>query len=137
MAGLFFAPVFEFVNTALSKGASVLIHCMAGAHRAGTTACAFVMHKHVGMTARDAIGCCKARRPVVDPGISVRLMQVLKQLQLEHQDTQPGTGSIWPASTTTESGHSTPAQQPVDLDLEGKALLLGGAAAEQMNDIPL
>lgn len=41
--GRFVAPLFEFIDGALAKGESVLVHCLAGAHRAGTTGCACLM----------------------------------------------------------------------------------------------
>ena len=39
----FFAPLFGFVDEELG-GAGVLIHCLAGAHRAGTAGTACLMH---------------------------------------------------------------------------------------------
>ena len=39
------AALFEFVDGALAKGESVLVHCLAGAHRAGTTGCMLLMYK--------------------------------------------------------------------------------------------
>lgn len=44
----------------------MLIHCLAGAHRAGTTGTAFVMYA-TGMRRDEAIRACKALRPAVDP----------------------------------------------------------------------
>ena len=43
-AQLLFAPAMEFIQTAAGHGGHVLIHCLAGAHRAGTTGVAFLMH---------------------------------------------------------------------------------------------
>ncbi|CAM9745728.1 unnamed protein product [Ectocarpus fasciculatus] len=40
----FVAPVLAFVEGALAAGGSVLVHCLAGAHRAGTTGCMLLMH---------------------------------------------------------------------------------------------
>lgn len=60
----FFLPVFKFIEQATSKGNNVLIHCLAGAHRAGSTSVAWLMYankwsvkeavKH-GQKCRDAI----------------------------------------------------------------------------------
>ena len=36
----FLKPVLEFINDVLNRGESVLVHCLAGAHRAGTTGAA-------------------------------------------------------------------------------------------------
>ena len=37
-------PLFKFVTESLEGGHSVMVHCLAGAHRAGTTGCACLMH---------------------------------------------------------------------------------------------
>ena len=37
-------PLFDFVDSKLGAGESVLIHCLAGAHRAGTAGTACLMH---------------------------------------------------------------------------------------------
>ena len=37
-------PMFAFIEQAVSQGQNVLVHCLAGAHRAGTTGCACLMH---------------------------------------------------------------------------------------------
>lgn len=39
----FLDTLFEFVDEALAQGGSVLVHCLAGAHRAGTTGCLLLM----------------------------------------------------------------------------------------------
>jgi len=62
----FFADVFRFTEDALAEGRNVLIHCLAGAHRAGTTGTAFVMYA-TGLRRDEAIRACKAVRPAVDP----------------------------------------------------------------------
>ena len=38
-----FAPVHGFIEDALESGGSVLVHCLAGAHRAGTTGVSYMM----------------------------------------------------------------------------------------------
>jgi protein tyrosine phosphatase len=40
----FTTPVLTFVGDAIANGNSVLVHCLAGAHRAGTTGCLVIMH---------------------------------------------------------------------------------------------
>lgn len=58
--------LFEFVDAALAAGGSVLVHCLAGAHRAGTTGCLLLMRQHrLGPSA--AIALAKQRRPAIDP----------------------------------------------------------------------
>eukprot|EP00931_Biecheleriopsis_adriatica_P064625 TRINITY_DN39376_c0_g1_i1.p1 TRINITY_DN39376_c0_g1~~TRINITY_DN39376_c0_g1_i1.p1 ORF type:complete len:354 (-),score=70.88 TRINITY_DN39376_c0_g1_i1:78-1115(-) len=62
----FFQPVFSWIDKAVAAGHSVLIHCLAGAHRAGTTGVAYVMHAS-GLDHKTAIVACKTCRPIVDP----------------------------------------------------------------------
>jgi hypothetical protein len=52
----FVNPLFDFIDAALAAGGSVLIHCLAGAHRAGTTGITCLMH----YTGLDPSGACAA-----------------------------------------------------------------------------
>mmetsp|Transcript_39972 Transcript_39972/g.110045 ORF Transcript_39972/g.110045 Transcript_39972/m.110045 type:complete len:102 (+) Transcript_39972:2-307(+) len=62
----FLRTLFEFVDDALVQGGSVLIHCLAGAHRAGTTGILLLMHEsRLGKT--EATKAAKAARPVINP----------------------------------------------------------------------
>ena len=56
----FVQQLFDFVEGALAAGSSVLIHCLAGAHRAGTTGCLLLMHK-TGLGADQASKYCKGK----------------------------------------------------------------------------
>ena len=62
----FFMPVFSWIDSQVAAGHSVLIHCLAGAHRAGTTGVAYTMHAS-NLDHKTAIGACKMCRPAVDP----------------------------------------------------------------------
>lgn len=62
----FLTPLWEFVDGALAKGESVLVHCLAGAHRAGTTGIMCLMH-YAGMSSLEAVPTAKRLRPVIDP----------------------------------------------------------------------
>lgn len=62
----FVAPCFEFIDRALAAGGSVLVHCLAGAHRAGTTGCLLLMYK-AQLGQHDAVRAAKKLRPVIDP----------------------------------------------------------------------
>ena len=42
----FLEPFFDFVDEAVDSGRSVLVHCVAGAHRAATAGCLLLMHYH-------------------------------------------------------------------------------------------
>ena len=39
----FFAPAHNFIDKALNQGKHVMVHCLAGAHRAGTTGVSYMM----------------------------------------------------------------------------------------------
>ena len=58
--------MLKFVEKALNKGENVLIHCLAGAHRAGTTSIINLMHFE-NLGADKAIKLAKSIRPVIDP----------------------------------------------------------------------
>ena len=62
----FVTPLFRFVDEALSAGNNVLVHCLAGAHRAGTTGCLLLMWKEA-LSAEDATALAQQRRPVINP----------------------------------------------------------------------
>jgi protein-tyrosine phosphatase len=62
----FLQPLWDFLDEALSKGVSVLVHCLAGAHRAGTTGCLILM-RYAAMSAEEAVDAARTLRPVIDP----------------------------------------------------------------------
>ena len=62
----FVDPMLAFVDGAISHGDSVLVHCLAGAHRAGTTGCALLIH-YRQLDHQTAIRTAKALRPIIDP----------------------------------------------------------------------
>mmetsp|Transcript_18024 Transcript_18024/g.30314 ORF Transcript_18024/g.30314 Transcript_18024/m.30314 type:complete len:214 (+) Transcript_18024:345-986(+) len=74
----FVAPLFRFIEEALTNGNGVLVHCLAGAHRAGTTGVACLMHL-TGQSADSATVLAKRCRPVINP-IGM-LPQFLERLQ--------------------------------------------------------
>lgn len=39
----FIKPAHDFIDRALEGGANVMVHCLAGAHRAGTTGVSYMM----------------------------------------------------------------------------------------------
>ena len=39
----FFEPVHSFIDKALASGHNAMVHCLAGAHRAGTTGTSYMM----------------------------------------------------------------------------------------------
>ena len=79
----FLSPLFDFVLDALKRDKSVMVHCLAGAHRAGTTGCILLMYK-AGLSAMAAIAAAKRLRPVIDPiGRFPELLQKVQVLQDE------------------------------------------------------
>jgi len=60
------APLLGFVAEAIEKGESVMVHCYAGAHRAGTAGILSVMHLQ-GLGVDEAIEAVQAKRKVVEP----------------------------------------------------------------------
>ena len=62
----FVQKLFTFVDAALASGGSVLVHCLAGAHRAGTTGCLLLMYK-ANFDADQATKTAKVLRPVINP----------------------------------------------------------------------
>ncbi len=62
----FVDPLFSFVDSAINNGKNVMVHCLAGAHRAGTTSCAVLIH-YEKMDVNTAIATAKSRRPIIDP----------------------------------------------------------------------
>lgn len=59
------APMLGFVLEALEEGCSVLIHCLAGAHRAGTAGVACLMQL-CRLDRNSATCAAKAARPAID-----------------------------------------------------------------------
>ena len=62
----FFAPAHDFIDQAMETGQNVMVHCLAGAHRAGTTGVSYMM-KAGRMSYTEALRVAKKQRPVVDP----------------------------------------------------------------------
>jgi hypothetical protein len=66
----YFQPLFDAIDQALARGDGVLIHCLAGAHRAATTAAAYLRHR-IALKPEDAQLFLRRRRPIVEllPGL--------------------------------------------------------------------
>ena len=56
----------KWIDSALTGGGSVLVHCLAGAHRAGTTGILCLMYKD-NLSAAAATATAKERRKIIDP----------------------------------------------------------------------
>ena len=62
----YFNVFFAFVEKVMKEGKNVLIHCLAGAHRAGTTGCAWLLYAN-NLSVEDAIKLGKAKRDAINP----------------------------------------------------------------------
>ncbi len=73
----FVSPLFAVIDETLARGQSVLLHCWAGAHRAGTTACLCLMHYH-GLDKAEAVANAQSIRSVIDPKVIPQLNEFLE-----------------------------------------------------------
>jgi len=64
--GKFVVPMLEFVRKHLKRGESVLLHCLVGAHRAGSTGIICLIY-FAGLDYRDAKREAIERRPIIYP----------------------------------------------------------------------
>jgi protein-tyrosine phosphatase len=86
-------PVFGFIEEAISNGQNILVHCLAGAHRAGTTGVACLIH-FAGLNVEEAIVIAKRCRPIIDPiGQLPEFLFRLKRLE-ESRETSSAPASI-------------------------------------------
>lgn len=76
----FFAPAMQFIFDAVAAGHNVLIHCFAGAHRAGSAGVAFLMHAEQ-LTAEEALAVAQKLRPIIDPKAYHGLWSLLLRLE--------------------------------------------------------
>merc|ERR1712156_968804 len=62
----FLSPVLKYIDTEIEAGRNVFVHCLAGAHRAGTTAIICLMH-FAGLESSKGILTAKALRAIIQP----------------------------------------------------------------------
>jgi predicted protein tyrosine phosphatase len=83
--------LFPFVDGCLAKGENVLVHCLAGAHRAGTTGVLLLMQK-TGMPAAEATKAAKVLRPAINPiGDFPLLLQRFERHRRGHRQSEEGS----------------------------------------------
>ena len=83
----FFEPMFKYVDEQVEAGHSVMIHCLAGAHRAGTTGTAYVMHAAKIYDHKKAIKMCQMCRFIIDPIHGMKdLLRLLGKAMQERAD---------------------------------------------------
>ena len=81
----YFNVFLDFVEKVMEEGRNVLIHCVAGAHRAGTAACAWLLYAH-NLSVDDAIKLAHSRRDAIDPRGDKLKDQIKKK---KHQNDFP------------------------------------------------
>ena len=62
----YFKTYFDFVDKHLASGHNVMVHCLAGAHRAGTAGIAYLMHA-CKLDRVKATAMAQAARPIINP----------------------------------------------------------------------
>lgn len=73
----FYKPLFQFVDSRLGAGHNILIHCLAGAHRAGTAGISCLMYL-CELDPATATTLAKRARPAIDPiGHFPQLLELL------------------------------------------------------------
>lgn len=101
----FVTPLFQFIDEAISSGKSVLVHCLAGAHRAGTTGCACLIY-YAELDVPTAIKTAKTMRSVIDP--IGQLPEFLKRLKRALDASKSSsTGVVVGAAGSMHSSHSS------------------------------
>jgi protein tyrosine phosphatase len=86
----FTSPLFEFIESALERGSSVLVHCLAGAHRAGTTGVLCIMN-YTGLDTKSAITTAKRCRKIIDPiGMLPEFLKRFERAKLNASRVLPG-----------------------------------------------
>lgn len=79
----YFAPCFNGIDSSMQRGENVLVHCYAGAHRAGTVGIAFLMHAG-RLRLHEALRVAQRCRPIVNP--FARLLKLLHMLEKALED---------------------------------------------------
>lgn len=112
--------LFDFVDEALSAGGSVLVHCMAGAHRAGTAGCLLLMHL-TGAGAREATRVAKSRRSCIDPIAAPELLLLFEEARrhAESKARRPTPEEASSASWMQASGLRRSMSSPAKATSEG------------------
>jgi len=88
----YWAPLFKFVFQSLNEGHNVFVHCLAGAHRAGTAGIGLLMML-CGWDPAQAEAAAKQLRPAIDPiGGFPELLQLLQKARAGREASLPACG---------------------------------------------
>jgi hypothetical protein len=104
--------LFSWIDQRLDRGENVMVHCLAGAHRAGTAGTAYVMYK-AGLDFAPALESVRACRPFVDPIYDFKeLLQRLEKVLRDNHGKAPlatGTAGKAPPAAATAAPNRTAA----------------------------
>lgn len=87
----FFAPVWEWIDKNVAAGHSVLIHCLAGAHRAGSTGISYIMHK-TNVDFPTATKIAQKCRPIINPIASLGELLMLLDEAMRSSGSRSAAG---------------------------------------------
>jgi len=98
----YMSNLFEWVDARLNKGHNVMVHCLAGAHRAGTAGTAYVMYKG-GLDKKSALTAVQACRPFVDPIYDFKDLLEILEVALRSRSASRSSVAA-PRATGSHSG---------------------------------
>ncbi len=81
-----FGEIIAFIESAISSGCNVLVHCHAGISRSATAVIAYLMQSE-GMTYEEALDDVRSRRPIVSPNLG--FSQQLREFETQLRDGVP------------------------------------------------
>ena len=106
----FFKPLFDFLDSAVAEEKPVLIHCLAGAHRAGTVGVASLMHLSA-IDRATALRVAQTARPAIDPMGHPTLARVLRRLEgamgFRKEGSATASAAIVPSWNSSSNNGST------------------------------
>eukprot|EP00756_Hemistasia_phaeocysticola_P048810 Hpha_TRINITY_DN23216_c0_g1::TRINITY_DN23216_c0_g1_i1::g.30225::m.30225 len=101
----YFEPVFRFVTESLAAGETVFVHCLAGAHRAGTCGIALLMYMN-GWDSTTATTAAQRLRPAIMPiGGFPKLLAALDSAKVGTERRMP------PVRSGESTGQPSPAPE--------------------------
>jgi protein-tyrosine phosphatase len=83
----YFDRLFDWADPVLARGENILVHCLAGAHRAGTTGVVYLMHLEK-LRFKDALPIAQGRRGQINP------IGTLMQLAIRYDEAIGRTTAI-------------------------------------------
>lgn len=93
---------YNFINSVISSGESVLVHCMAGISRSVSMIAYYLMKKY-NMTLVDAIGMIRNKRSIANPNDSFKLQLYEYQKKRQNMTTADATNIIDGIKTARDS----------------------------------